>query len=165
MLTIPSEIGEVQKDLGIAEKGSFVLSLKNPEASGPANAQLPQGADYGKEIMDEFRGRGWMPAEPKHLNYANAQVLLIGEDFDSSSNLEPTAKDEKNGEKETPQEELEKLEGEDEHRVERLRGELAKISHGGSEALLILQQVMTLSLRIWEFRRRNIPMFRRLGKQ
>lgn len=122
MLTIPSEVGEVQKDLGIAKKGSFVLSLKNPESSGPANAQLPQGADFPKEIMDEFRGRNWMPAEPKHLDYSMAQVLLIGEDFDSSSNLDPAPKDEKNGEKETPQEELEKLEGEDEHRVERLKG-------------------------------------------
>lgn len=135
MLTIPSEVGEVQKDLGIAKKGSFVLSLKNPEASGPANAQLPQGAEFSKEIMEEFRGRGWMPAEPKHLNYPNAQVLLIGEDFDSSSNLEPAPKDEKNGEKETPQEELEKLEGEDEHRVERLKGMLAwsrllAVNHG-----------------------------------
>lgn len=122
MLTIPSEIGEVQKDIGISEKGSFVLSLKNPESSGPANAQLPQGADYPKEIMDDFRGRGWMPVEPKHLNYEMAQMLLIGEDFDSSSNLEPAPKDEKNDQKETPQEELEKLEGEDEHRVERLKG-------------------------------------------
>lgn len=122
MLTIPHEVGEVQKDLGIAKQGSFVLSLKNPESSGPANAQLPQSADYPKEIMEEFRGRNWMPAEPKHLNYEMAQVLLIGEDFESSSNLDPAPKDERNGEKETPQEELEKLEGEDEHRVERLKG-------------------------------------------
>ena len=54
-LTIPNEIGEVQKDVGLAEKGSFVLSVKNPESSAPANAQLPQGAEYPKEIIDEFR--------------------------------------------------------------------------------------------------------------
>jgi hypothetical protein len=64
-----------------------------------------------------------MPAQPKHLDYANAQVLLIGEDFDSSKNLEPSAKDEKKDNKETPQEELEKLEEEDEHRVHNLRGD------------------------------------------
>jgi hypothetical protein len=123
MLTIPAEVSEVQRDLGLAEKGSFVVSLKNPKSSGPANAQLPETADFPEEFFEEFRGRGWMPAQPKHLDYANAQVLLIGEDFDSSKNLEPAAKDEKKDNKETPQEELEKLEEEDEHRVHNLRGD------------------------------------------
>ena len=122
MLTIPSELGEVQKDVGIAEKGSFVLSLKNPESSGPANAQLPQGPDYPKDFIDEFRGRGWMPVNPKHLNYANAQMILIGGDFDASSNLDPAPKDQKDDSKETPQEEIEKLEHEDALRVEHLKG-------------------------------------------
>lgn len=123
MLTIPSEPADVQKDMGISEKGSFVLSLKNPESKGPANAQLPEKPDFPKEFIEEFAGRGWMPAEPKHLDYANAQMLLIGEDFESSSNLEPTEKDAKSEEKETPLEELEKLEEEDEHRVEALKGD------------------------------------------
>ena len=125
MLTIPSEIGEVQKDVGLAEKGSFVLSTKNPESSGPANATLPQTAEFSTEIQEQFRGRGWMPTEPKHLDYANAQVLLIGENFDSSGNLDPAPKDEKNEAKETPQEELEKLEHEDEERVENLKGKFS----------------------------------------
>ncbi|KAF2173432.1 hypothetical protein M409DRAFT_61843 [Zasmidium cellare ATCC 36951] len=123
MLTIPMEIGEVQKDVGIADKGSFVLSLKNPEASGPANAQLPQKPEFPKEFIDEFQGRGWMPIEPKHLDYANAQMLLIGESFDSGSALEANPNDEKKEEKEVPQEELEKLEEEDEHRIENLKGD------------------------------------------
>ena len=104
MLTIPSELGEVQKDVGLAEKGSFVISLKNPESSGPANAQLPQGPDYPKEFIEEFRGRGWMPAHPKHINYANAQMLLIGENFENSNNLETAPKDAKDESKETPEE-------------------------------------------------------------
>ncbi|KXT12180.1 hypothetical protein AC579_3102 [Pseudocercospora musae] len=123
MLTIPSAIGEVQKDLGLAEKGSFALSLKNPESSAPVNA-LPNAAEYSKEIIDEFRGRGWMPAVPKHLDYVNSSFLMIGEgDFEKSSNLDPAPKDEKDENKETPQEELEKLEGEDEHRVDNLKGD------------------------------------------
>lgn len=124
MLTIPSEVGEVQKDVGLKEKGSFVLSIKNPEASAPPNAQLPATAEYPKEIIEEFRGRSWMPAHPKHIDYNNASLLLIGEDFDSSSNLDPAPKDEKHDEKVTPQEELEKLENEDELRVEHLKGKL-----------------------------------------
>lgn len=122
-LTIPRELGEVQKDVGLADKGSFVISLKNPESSGPANAQLPQGPAYPNEFIEEFRGRGWMPAHPKHINYANAQILLIGENFEDSNNLEAAPKDEKNESKETPGEELEKLENEDELRVEHLKGD------------------------------------------
>lgn len=123
ILTIPSEMGEVQKDVGLAAKGSFVVSAKNPESSGPANAQLPQGPDWPKAFIDEFGGRAWMPAQARYLNYANAQMLLIGEDFDSSANLEPAPKDQKDDSKETPQQELEKLEQEDELRVQNISGD------------------------------------------
>jgi len=119
MLTIPQELGEVQKDVGIAEKGSFVLSAKNPTAKQPSYAALPQSPDFPKEILDEFGSLGWLPARPEHLNYANAQVLLIGEDF----NGEGTQKDENDDSKETPVEELEKLEHEDELRIEHLKGD------------------------------------------
>lgn len=122
MLTVPSELGEVQQDIGIKEKGSFVISLKNPESSGPANAQLPQGPAWPSEFIEEFGGRGWMPAEPKHLDYANAQILMIGEDFERSDNLQPNPKDEKDDAKEVPEEELKKLEGEDEQRFEHMKG-------------------------------------------
>ncbi|TKA77769.1 hypothetical protein B0A55_04686 [Friedmanniomyces simplex] len=119
MLTIPQEIGQVQKDVGIAEKGSFVLSAKNPNAKQPSYAALPQSPDFPKEILDEFGSLGWLPARPEHLNYANAQVLLIGEDF----NGDGTQKDEKDKSKETPVEELEQLEHEDELRIEHLKGD------------------------------------------
>lgn len=123
MLTIPQEPGQMQEDVGIRSKGSFVLSLKNPTVKGPANASLPQSPDYPQEFIDEFRSRGWMPAQPKHLDYANAQVLLIGEDMENGHALEATSKDEKSDDKETPQEEIEKLEHEDEIRVSHLKGD------------------------------------------
>lgn len=121
MLTIPTEIGEVQKDIGLAEKGSFVLSMKNPESGGPSYAQLPSTPDWPKEIQDEFGSLGWLPAKPHHLDYASASMLLIGEGFDGAA-LEPTAQDDKNDDKEDPKEELEKLEGEDEQRIDNLKG-------------------------------------------
>ena len=49
ILTIPSELSEVQKDVGLQERGSFVTSVKNPQYSGPANASLPKGPEYPQE--------------------------------------------------------------------------------------------------------------------
>jgi hypothetical protein len=123
MLTIPSELGDVQRDLGLGDRGSFVLSVKNPESSTPANGSLPQTAEFSRALLDAFGGRGWMPAEPTHLDHVNCAFLMIGEEFDASDDLEAAGRGVKGGEKETAGEELEKLEDEDEHRVERLRGD------------------------------------------
>lgn len=54
------------------------------------------------------------------MTFDNAQILLIGEK-DPQKALEPEAKKEEQA-KETPSEELEKLEEEDEARVQHLRG-------------------------------------------
>lgn len=48
-ITIPSDLGEVQEDLGIRSQGSFVISVKNPERAGPANTNLPESPDFPKE--------------------------------------------------------------------------------------------------------------------
>ena len=119
IITIPSELGEVQKDIGIRERGSFVTSVKNPTTPAPNNASLPQGPDYPQELLDEFRGLRWKPLEPKYLDYENAQFLIIGESFDHATEQRP--KDEREGNA-APEEEMEKLEGEDEIRVKHLKG-------------------------------------------
>lgn len=49
ILTIPSELSEVQRDVGLRERGSFVTSVRNPKYEGPANTNLPQGPDYPQE--------------------------------------------------------------------------------------------------------------------
>jgi hypothetical protein len=66
----------------------------------------------------------WVPAKSKYLDYDNAQILLIGEGKNASlgSAIEPPKEDE-NKDKETPLEEVEKLEHEDEIRVHHLHGE------------------------------------------
>ena len=46
MLTLPEKLDDVQKELGLKEKGSFILSTKNPKAEGPANTQLPEGPGF-----------------------------------------------------------------------------------------------------------------------
>lgn len=49
ILTIPSELGEVQQDVGLKERGSFVTSVKNPQHPGPANTNLSKGPKYPPE--------------------------------------------------------------------------------------------------------------------
>jgi hypothetical protein len=123
--TIPREMGEMQQDLGIKDKGSFIISVKNPERSGPAAASLPQKPGFPKEIIEEFRGLAWSEVKPQYLDYEYCQILLIGEHLDEG--VVPTTKDKKH-DKETPQEELEKLEHEDELRVKHLQGKIATSS-------------------------------------
>jgi hypothetical protein len=111
-VTVP-EIGEIQKELGIHEKGSFVVSVKNPNAPGPANATLDNPAKYPESIQKKFRNLRWSPLEPEMLDYENTQFLIIGEGFGQLGRaVEEQGKDKKDDEKETPEEEMEKLEEE-----------------------------------------------------
>ncbi|KAK0384522.1 hypothetical protein NLU13_8608 [Sarocladium strictum] len=118
MLTLPEELGKVQQELGLKEKGSFILSTKNPEYKGPANAQLPEGPDFSKKIMEDFRKRRWMPSEPEHLDFPNAQILLVGESSGIDKAVEPQDKDKKD-----PEQVLEALEEEDLERMKHLGGD------------------------------------------
>lgn len=122
ILTLPSELDEVQTEIGLRERGSFVLSTRNPDYHAPGNVALPQGAEYPKEIKDEFRSLRWTPTNPKHLDYVNTQFLLIGESSGIEKATEPQKEDQQNGKNE-PLEELEKLEEEDAHRMEDLKGD------------------------------------------
>lgn len=49
MLTIPQKLGEVQSALGVKERGSFIISTKNPKYPAPASARLPKGPEYPKK--------------------------------------------------------------------------------------------------------------------
>lgn len=127
MLTLPEELGEVQTKMGLKEKGSWILSTRNPQYPAPKNTALPEGPDFSKEILDEFRSLRWMGTLPKHL-VPNAQFLLIGESSGIDKALEVDEKDEKAKEKDEPIEEMEKLEDEDTERMEHL-------GKDGSEAI------------------------------
>lgn len=49
ILTLPSKLEDVQRDVGLRERGSFIASTKNPQYPSPPNASLPQGPDYPQE--------------------------------------------------------------------------------------------------------------------
>jgi hypothetical protein len=78
-ITRPSISDEFQIGHGLHHKGSFICSVKNPSAPGPANATLDTPAEYPEGIQKKFRNLRWMPLEPELLNYQNTQLLLIGE--------------------------------------------------------------------------------------
>ncbi|KAL8695396.1 MAG: hypothetical protein Q9218_000155 [Villophora microphyllina] len=122
ILTLPAEISEVQDAVGLRQRGSYATSAKNPETSAPRGANLPKGAEYPKEILDEFRGRGWMPLTPKLLDYENTQFLIIGHNEGALDKATVPQPDDEKENKEAPKEELEKLEHEDDLRVEHLKG-------------------------------------------
>ena len=69
-----------------------------------------------------------MPLQPKFLDYKNCQILLIGSGTDDLSKA--TDQDDSNvkADEDTPLEEMEKLEREDEIRVEHLKGKFSTIS-------------------------------------
>ncbi|KAM0326757.1 hypothetical protein ACHAQA_006630 [Verticillium albo-atrum] len=119
MITLPEELGEVQKDLGVKDQGSFIISTKNPEQPSPANTQLPEGPGFTKEIQNEFQSRRWLPSKPAHFDFPNAQILLIGESSGIEKAVEPQKKDQKNG-KEEPEEVLKNLEEDDVNRMKHL---------------------------------------------
>lgn len=47
--TLPFQLGDVQKAVGIRERGSFIVSAKNPQYPSPAQAQLPKNPYYPRE--------------------------------------------------------------------------------------------------------------------
>jgi hypothetical protein len=90
-----------------------VLSVKNPEAPGPANATIDNPAKYSEALQKRFRNLRWMPLEPEHLDYEGTQFLVIGEGLgDFGKAIENTSKDKKDDSKESSEEEIEKLEEE-----------------------------------------------------
>ena len=97
--------------MGINERGSFVVSVKNPTAPASGNVTLPKGAEYPESIMQKFRGLRWIPLEPELLDYDNTQILLIGQGSFENALREQEA-DAKNDVKETPAEEIGRLEDE-----------------------------------------------------
>ena len=68
-----------------------------------------------------------MPLQPKLLDYENTQFLVIGSGVeDLSKATDQLAKDKKH-DKDTPLEEMEKLEHEDEIRVKHLKGKFQSL--------------------------------------
>lgn len=89
-LELPEEPGEVQRELGIREEGSYILSVKNPDVPAPPGAGLRprQKADFPRRLQERFGERRFIAADPPDLlNYEGAELLLIGAAEDVSEVL------------------------------------------------------------------------------
>lgn len=49
ILTVPEEIGDIQKDLGLRDRGSWIVQSKNPKFPGPSYARLPKNPEYPEQ--------------------------------------------------------------------------------------------------------------------
>ncbi|CAI7577340.1 unnamed protein product [Penicillium glandicola] len=122
ILTIPAELGAVQEDFGLQERGSWIVQSKNPKYAGPPIGQLPKDPEYPQSVLDKFEDLRWVPLRPEFLDYPNAQFLMIGE-AQNDLGKAAFALGAKQRHEEEPGQELEKLEDENEHRVDALQGD------------------------------------------
>ncbi|KAL2835053.1 hypothetical protein BDW59DRAFT_2589 [Aspergillus cavernicola] len=141
-ITLPEKPGEIQGDFGLGERGSWLLQSKNPKFPGPPNARLPKEPEFPKRsvvtpalnvrimtshdsIQEKFRGLRWIPTEPELLDYPNAQVLMVGSAVGDLGKAATAEQGDKRPEEEQPEEELIKMEDENEERIEALGGDHA----------------------------------------
>jgi hypothetical protein len=80
-LELPTKPGEVQRALNIVEEGSYIISVKNPEAPSPAGTGLDEArrARFPKDLQERFRERRFIPLDPPDfLDHEGAEILLVG---------------------------------------------------------------------------------------
>jgi hypothetical protein len=80
-LELPDKPGDVQQALNILEEGSYIISVKNPEASSPPGTGLDESrrARFPRDLQERFRGRRFIPVDPPDfLDHEGAEILLIG---------------------------------------------------------------------------------------
>ncbi|GKZ23086.1 hypothetical protein AbraCBS73388_009431 [Aspergillus brasiliensis] len=123
VLTIPETIGSIQEDFGLHSRGSWIVQSKNPKYPGPSYAQIQKDPEYPESVREKFGDYRWVPLQPEFIDYPNAQFLMIGEATDDLGKAATAEEGGKQANEAQPGEELEKLEQENEERIEALRGD------------------------------------------
>ncbi|MEQ6890262.1 DUF2795 domain-containing protein [Halomonas sp. CS7] len=82
-LTRPQTPGRAQEELGILPEASYVISVRNPAIDVPG---FPDARpDYPEPLREKFADKRWIDIDDSRLlDYANAQLLLIGAHDDLS---------------------------------------------------------------------------------
>jgi hypothetical protein len=79
-LTLPTSPGEIQHDLGIRARASYIVTVKNPEAGSPPWAGLSESQQphFPRRLHALFRGRRYAPLDPPDfLDYEGTEFILI----------------------------------------------------------------------------------------
>lgn len=79
-------------------------------------------------MREKFGDYRWVPLQPEFIDYPNAQFLMIGEATDDLGKAATAEEGDKQANEAQPGEELEKLEQENEERIEALRGKLPSLT-------------------------------------
>jgi len=90
-LELPAEPDEVQRELHIEKQGSYLLSVKNPEAGSPPSVGLDEErkAELPKELQERFGSRRFIAIDtPEFLDYEGAELLLMGSDEGPAGDLD-----------------------------------------------------------------------------
>jgi hypothetical protein len=89
-LELPARPGEVQEELNIPARGSYILAFRNPEISAPPNLGPPdhERRELPGRVHARFRGRRFVPADsPDFLDREGTEFVLIGAEQDVSEEL------------------------------------------------------------------------------
>jgi hypothetical protein len=80
-LELPEEPREAQAELNIESEGSYIVSVRNPEAPAPPTAGLgsKQTAEFPPRLQNRFEGKRFAPVDPPdYLDHEGSEFLLIG---------------------------------------------------------------------------------------
>jgi hypothetical protein len=101
-LEFPKEPGEVQRELNIEEQGSYVVTVKNPDAPSPpwAGFRRREKVELPAELARHFRGRRFAELTPELLDQEGTELVLVGAketpEAELGITLEPEEEDETN---------------------------------------------------------------------
>ncbi|HKI02553.1 MAG TPA: hypothetical protein VKK31_11275 [Thermoanaerobaculia bacterium] len=90
-LELPAEPDEVQRELHIEKQGSYLLSVKNPQAGSPPSVGLDEErkAEFPEELQESFGSRRFIAlGTPEFLDYEGAELLLMGSDEGPAEDLD-----------------------------------------------------------------------------
>lgn len=90
-LELPQEPDEVQRELHIEKQGSYLLSVKNPQAGSPPSVGLEEErkAEFPEDLQERFGARRFIPlAPPEFLDHEGAELLVMGSNEGPVENLD-----------------------------------------------------------------------------
>jgi hypothetical protein len=90
-LELPRRLGEVQRDLNIEARASYIVAVRNPLAPAPPGVGRPRlnRPELPSELLDRFRDRRFVPLDPPDfLDHPGVEVVLVGTALNAAQELD-----------------------------------------------------------------------------